>query len=178
MTAVFRACGKTPEWRNLFTKLNTKSKGTMLFGNTSYTVGKPVFLPFQWYHVCEEQAFVGWAAELSMRVAPMKDVTNLLCPRQHYIRKALLQHRNHLLNTHFLTFCVKFISSHNHTADSNTPQLYETCTLCYFCCLHVNMESDFSLPLRETLRNPSLVSVHTAVCFNITVTDTAGFTQY
>jgi len=42
----------------------------MLFFNT---VGEPVFLPFQWHHIYEEQAFVGWAAELSMWGAPMKN---------------------------------------------------------------------------------------------------------
>ena len=34
----------------------------MLLGHESYTVGKPVFLPFKWCHIHEEHAFVGWAA--------------------------------------------------------------------------------------------------------------------
>ena len=42
----------------------------MLLGNKSYTVGKPVYFPFKWCHICKEHAFVGWAAQLSMWVAP------------------------------------------------------------------------------------------------------------
>lgn len=40
----------------------------MLFGSKSYTVGKPVYF----------SACVGWAAELSMRVAPMKNLMVLI----------------------------------------------------------------------------------------------------
>lgn len=40
----------------------------MLCGSKSYTVGKPVYFP----------AYVGWAAELSMRVAPMKNLMVLV----------------------------------------------------------------------------------------------------
>ena len=32
---------------------------TMLLGNKSYTVGKPVYFPFKWCHICKEHAFVG-----------------------------------------------------------------------------------------------------------------------
>ena len=46
----------------------------MLLGNK--TVGKPVYFPFNWCDICKEHAFGGWAAELSMWVAPMKNVPN------------------------------------------------------------------------------------------------------
>ena len=32
---------------------------TMLLGNKSYTVGKPVYFPFKWCQICKEHALVG-----------------------------------------------------------------------------------------------------------------------
>ena len=32
---------------------------TMLLGNTSYTVGKPIYFPFKWCHICKEHVFGG-----------------------------------------------------------------------------------------------------------------------
>ena len=52
---------------------------TKLLGNKAYTIGKPVYLPFKWCHICKEHAFVERAAEMRMLVAPMKDLSNLLC---------------------------------------------------------------------------------------------------
>lgn len=31
----------------------------MVLGNKSYTVGKPVYFPFEWCHICREPSFVG-----------------------------------------------------------------------------------------------------------------------
>lgn len=45
---------------------------TMLLANNSYTVTKPVY-------ICKDHTCVGWAAELSIWVAPMKHFPNLLC---------------------------------------------------------------------------------------------------
>ena len=50
---------------------------TMLLGNKSYTVGKPVYFHFKWCHICKEHALMGLSA-LSMWVAPMKNLPNLL----------------------------------------------------------------------------------------------------
>lgn len=44
----------------------------MLLGNKSYTIWKPVYFPPKWCHICKENTFVGWPAELSVWVAPMK----------------------------------------------------------------------------------------------------------
>ena len=52
------------------TKHSTQKKGnfclvdyffvvTMLLGNKSYTVGKPVYFPFKFCHICKEYAFGG-----------------------------------------------------------------------------------------------------------------------
>ena len=37
-----------------------------------YTIGKPVYIPFERCHVCNDHAFAGWAAELSIWVPPRK----------------------------------------------------------------------------------------------------------
>lgn len=51
----------------------------MLCVNKSYTIGKPVYFPFRWCHICKEHAFLGWAAVLSKWVAAMTNVPNCLC---------------------------------------------------------------------------------------------------
>ena len=52
---------------------------TLVLGNKSCTIGEPVYFPFKWCHICKEHVFVGRAAELSMWVAPVKGLPNLLC---------------------------------------------------------------------------------------------------
>ena len=47
---------------------------TMLIGIVFYIVGKPVYLPSQWCPTCKDHAFVGWAAQLIMWVAPKKNL--------------------------------------------------------------------------------------------------------
>ena len=41
---------------------------TMLIGNKSFTIGKPVYFHSKWCNICKEHAFVGWRW-----VAPMKN---------------------------------------------------------------------------------------------------------
>ena len=48
-----------------------------LLSTKSHTDGKPVYFPFERCHICKENAFVGGAAELSMWVAPIKNLLNL-----------------------------------------------------------------------------------------------------
>lgn len=55
---------------------------TMLLGNKCYTVGKLVYYPFKCCHIWKEHAFVGWAVERTMWVAPMKNLPALLCQFQ------------------------------------------------------------------------------------------------
>lgn len=45
---------------------------TKLLGKRSCSVGKPVYSPFEWCHICKELVLVGWAAELSVWAVPMK----------------------------------------------------------------------------------------------------------
>ena len=53
----------------------------MLLGNKSHTVGKPVYFPFKVCHICNKNAFVGWAAELSIWVALQEEFDkSLLMP--------------------------------------------------------------------------------------------------
>ena len=57
----------------LFLCCNNASGQYILYG------WKASLFPFKWYYICEEHAFVVWAAELSMWVVPMKDLPNLFC---------------------------------------------------------------------------------------------------
>ena len=47
---------------------------TMLICIVFYIVGKTVYLPSQWCPTCKDHAFVGWAAQLIMWVAPKKNL--------------------------------------------------------------------------------------------------------
>ena len=49
------------------------------------TAGKSDYFPFKWCHICGEHAFVGWATELSVWAAPMKDLPNLLCNQTAFL---------------------------------------------------------------------------------------------
>lgn len=50
---------------------------TMLLGNQSYIVGKPVY--FKWCHACKEKCICGASSRAKCRaVAPKKNLTNLL----------------------------------------------------------------------------------------------------
>lgn len=53
----------------------------MLLSNNSYTVVKPVYFSL---NICKENAFLSGPAELSMSmwVAPMKILLNLICQNQ------------------------------------------------------------------------------------------------
>ena len=43
-----------------------------------YIIGKPVHFFFQWCTICNNHAFVGWAAQLIIQVGPKWNVTNFL----------------------------------------------------------------------------------------------------
>ena len=46
----------------------------MLIAIVFCIVGKPVYLPLQWCPTCKDHAFVGWAAQLIMWVAPKSNL--------------------------------------------------------------------------------------------------------
>ena len=43
----------------------------------AHTTGKPVHFPLQWCLICNNQAFVWWAAQLTMWVDPKWNVSNM-----------------------------------------------------------------------------------------------------
>ena len=59
----FHSKNKAQKVRKCCTFLVDYFPVTMLRGNKSYTVGKPVYFPNKWCHICKEHAFMGRAAE-------------------------------------------------------------------------------------------------------------------
>lgn len=105
---------------------------------------KPVYPPFKWRHTCQKHAFVGWAAELSVWVAPMKNVTNLcqvmLCDNASwiYFQRALLQQRNDQPKHKFPYFLCYVYNPEQQLRSNNRGLRSRTVTSdsvweCYFC---------------------------------------------
>lgn len=49
----------------------------MLLVKKSQSVGKPVYLPFKWRHICKEHAFVRWAADPGIWAVSVINLPNL-----------------------------------------------------------------------------------------------------
>ena len=62
---------------------------TMLLDNTSYTVGKPVYFPFKWCHICKEHA-LGGLGEVVV-VSSKTDCLHVFQPAWHVLPHCLIK---------------------------------------------------------------------------------------